>query len=134
MKTISLVFATTLLGACSAVQTPVASVEGEVFYLQRSALPANATLSVTLQDVSRADSAAVTLSRQSDPIKGQVPLPFRLEYDPRQVEPGHRYAVSARIEADGKLLFSNPEQVGVRLDGTDQRPLRIRLTPARLRP
>lgn len=134
MKTISLIFATGLLGACSAVPTPVASIDGDVFYLQRSALPPTATLSVSLQDVSRADSAAVTLARQNGPIQGQVPLPFRLEYDPRQIEPGHRYAVSARIEAEGQLLFTNPERVEVRLDGTDPKPLRVRLTPTRLRP
>lgn len=134
MKTISLMFAATLLGACSAAPTPKSSLEGEVFYLQRSALPPAATLSVTLQDVSRADAPAVTITRENGPIKSQVPLPFRLEYDPGQIEPGHRYAISARIEADGKLLFVNPEQVAVRLDGTDPKPLRIRLSPARLRP
>lgn len=134
MKTISLMFAATLLGACSTVPTPTSSLDGEVFYLQRSALPPAATLSVTLQDVSRADAPAVTIARDSGQIKGQVPLPFHLEYDPRQIEPGHRYAINARIEADGKLLFTNPEQVAVKLDGTDPAPLRIRLSPARLRP
>ena len=134
MKTISLMFAATLLAACSSAPTPKSSLDGEVFYLQRSALPPTATLSVTLQDVSLADAPAVVIARENGPIKGQVPLPFHLEYDPGQIEPGHRYAISARIEADGKLLFNNPEQVSVRLDGTDPKPLRIKLTPARLRP
>jgi putative lipoprotein len=122
------------LGACSVAPTPKADFNGEVFYLQRSALPPNAVLSVSLQDVSRADTPAVVLARESGPIKGQVPLPFHLQYDPRQVEPGHRYAISARIEADGKVLFSNPAQVPVQLDGTDPQPLRVRLNPARLLP
>jgi putative lipoprotein len=133
-RTIGLALTAVVLGACNAVPPPVARLEGEVFYLQRSALPPSATLSVALQDISRVDSPAFTLARESGPVKGQVPLPFRLEYDPRQIQSGHRYAVSARIEADGKLLFINAGQATVRLDGSDPRPLRIRLNPARLRP
>jgi putative lipoprotein len=134
MKRFVLILASATLGACSVAPTPRANLDGEVFYLQRSALPTNAVLSVSLQDVSRADAAAVVLARESGPIKGQVPLPFHLQYDPRQVEPGHRYAISARIEADGKVLFNNAAQVPVRLDGTDTQPLRVRLNPARLLP
>lgn len=43
---------------------PKASLDGEVFYLQRIALPPTATLSVSLQDVSLADAPAVTLAEQ----------------------------------------------------------------------
>ncbi|SHM81869.1 putative lipoprotein [Pseudomonas asturiensis] len=130
MKKLSLILATALLGACSSMQTPDASLNGEVFYLQRIALPPSAILSVSLQDVSKADVAAVQLAHQSGPVKGQVPLPFHLKYDVGQVQPGHRYAVSARIEADGRLLFISTEQHAVKLDGTDPDPLRIRLNPA----
>jgi putative lipoprotein len=131
MKKLSLVLLSALLGACSTVQAPSkASLDGEVFYLQRMALPPSATLSVSLQDVSLADAPAVLLARQSGPIKGQVPLPFHLEYDPAQVQSGHRYSVSARIEDQGQLLFISTEHNGVQLDGKDSQPLRIRLSPA----
>ena len=106
---------------------PTASLDGEVFYLQRIALPATATLSVSLQDVSRMDAPAVTLAEQKGPVKGQVPLPFHLSYDPAQVKPGHRYAVTARIELDGKLLFMTTEQHAVQLNGQDPQPLRLRV-------
>jgi putative lipoprotein len=52
-------------------------------------------------------------------------------YDPAQVKPGHRYAVSARIELDGKLLFINTEHHGVMLDGSDQQSVRIKVDPVR---
>jgi putative lipoprotein len=122
----------TLLTACSSWSgAPPKSLEGEVFYLQRSALPPTATLSVSLQDVSRADAPAVVLAKQSGPIKGQAPLAFTLQYDPAQLQPGHRYAVSARIEVDGKLLFISTEQHTVQLDGTDPALLRVRVDAAR---
>ncbi|EIK97810.1 lipoprotein [Pseudomonas sp. M47T1] len=132
MKKLTLVLLSALLGACTSVDSePKASLDGEVFYLQRMALPPTATLSVSLQDVSLADAPAQTLASQNGPIKGQVPLPFHLQYDPRQIQPGHRYAVSARVEADGQLLFISTEQHTVHLDGQDPQPLRIRLNPAR---
>jgi putative lipoprotein len=132
MKHLPLILMTALLGACSSTPPDTrASLDGEVFYLQRMALPPSATLSVSLQDVSLADAPAVVLARQSGPITGQVPLPFHLEYQRKQVQPGHRYAISARIEADGQLLFINTEQHAVQLDGKNTQPLRIRLNPPR---
>lgn len=128
MKKLSLLCLTALLAACQSPQ-PVAkaALDGEVFYLQRIALPPAATLSVTLQDVSLADAPAVTLAEQKGPVHGQVPLPFHLDYDPAQVQPGHRYSVSARIEHAGELLFISTEHHGVQLNGQDPQPLRIRV-------
>ncbi|CAI8743044.1 YbaY family lipoprotein [Pseudomonas chlororaphis] len=132
MKKLTLLALTTLLGACNSMQPASnASLDGEVFYLQRIALPPAATLSVSLQDVSLADAPAVVLAKQKGPVKGQVPLPFHLSYDPAQVKPGHRYSVSARIELAGKLLFVTTEHNGVKLDGSDPQPLKIRVDAVR---
>lgn len=131
MKNLVLIALTAVLGACSTLHTPdTARLEGEVYYLQRSALPPGATLSVSLQDVSRADAPATTLARYDSAVSTQVPLPFHLQYDPAQVTPGHSYAVSARIEAAGRLLFISTERHSVNLQGGDQPPLRIRVNPA----
>ena len=75
--------------------TPRATLDGEVYYLERIGLPKTATYEVSLQDVSLADAPAVTLAKQSGQIKGQIPLPFHLTYDPAEIKPGHRYAISA---------------------------------------
>src|SRR5262245_7186401 len=116
MKALPLILASGLLAACAgqpAEQTHY--LEGEVFYLQRMALPPTATLSVSLQDVSLADAPARELARQHGPIEGQVPLSFRLDYDPTKVQPNYSYAVSARIELDGKLMFISTERHSVKL-------------------
>ena len=132
MKKALLLSLTALLGACSSMTpAPQASLDGEVFYLQRIALPPTATLQVSLQDVSLADAPAVTLAKQSGPIKGQVPLPFHLTYDPAQVKPGHTYAISARIEHDGRLLFITTERNTVDLDAKYLQPLRLRVDQVR---
>lgn len=128
MKKILILSLTALLGACSSMNsTPQATLDGEVFYLQRIALPPTATLSVSLQDVSLMDAPAVTLVEQKGPVKGQVPLPFHLSYDPAHIKPGHTYSVSARIELDGKLLFITTERHAVQLNGQDPQPLRLRV-------
>lgn len=132
MKKLFMLCGVSLLAACTS-NTPShqASLDGEVYYLQRMALPPAATLSVILQDVSLMDAPAVTLANQAGPVKGNVPLPFHLTYDPTQIKAGHRYAVSARIELDGKLLFINTEHHGVNLDGSDPQPVRIKVDPVR---
>jgi putative lipoprotein len=132
MKKLSFLGLTALLAACQSIQ-PAAktSLNGEVFYLQRIALPPSATLSVSLQDISLADAPAVILDEHKGPVKGQVPLPFHLSYDPAQVKPGHRYSVSARIEVNGELMFITTEHHAVQLDGNDPQPLKIRVDAAR---
>lgn len=128
MKKLILLGLTALLGACQTMHPAAnASLDGEVFYLQRIALPPAATLSVSLLDVSLADAPSVTLAEQKGPVNGQVPLPFHLSYDPAQVKPGHSYSVSARIELDGKLLFISTERHTVQLNGKDPQPLRVRV-------
>ena len=132
MKSPSLLLASALLVACTTVQPPSQEhLNGEVYYLQRSALPPDATLRVSLQDVSLADAPARELAYQQGRVEGQVPLPFQLSYDPANLQSGHQYAVAARIELDGKLMFISSERHSVKLDGTDPQPLRIRVDPVR---
>lgn len=132
MKALPLILASGLLAACAGQPASESRhLDGEVFYLQRIALPPAAVLSVSLQDVSVADAPALVLARQQGPVKDQVPLAFRLDYDPTRIQPNHRYAVSARIELDGKLMFISTEQHSVKLDGSDPQPLRVKVDPVR---
>ena len=132
MKKLSLIAAAVLLTACQhPTPAPKASLDGEVFYLQRIALPPTAILSVSLQDISLADAPAKVIDEQRGPVKGQVPLPFHLSYDPLKIEPNHRYSINARIEVDGKLLFITSENHAVRLDGSDPQPVKVRVDAAR---
>ena len=82
-----------------------AAVSGKVFYLQRIALPPDASLEVKLVDISNQDVPAVTIADDKITNPGQVPIPFELQYDPDKIDPRMTYAVQARIEQDGKLLF-----------------------------
>ena len=132
MKKLPLLLAASILAGCGTQQsTSTASFDGEVFYRERIALPPSARLSVSLEDVSLADAPSVQLASQTREITSQVPLAFHLEYDPKQVKPGHSYAVSARIELNGQLLFINTTRHSVKLDGSDPQPYRVQVESAR---
>jgi putative lipoprotein len=132
MKALPLLLMTGLLAACGTTATgDKASLDGEVFYLQRIALPPTAQITVSLQDVSLADAPATELAKQQLETGRQVPLAFHLDYDRAAVKPGHSYAISARIEEGGRLLFITTERHSVKLDGSDPQPLRVRVDPVR---
>ncbi|BCL70452.1 conserved hypothetical protein [Vibrio nigripulchritudo MADA3029] len=84
----------------------MASVEGSLYYLERMALPDNAYVTVTLQDISLADAPAVLITSQEFETNGnQVPFYFKLDYDKAKILPHHTYSVSARIEVGGELRY-----------------------------
>src|SRR5664279_5753189 len=82
------------------------TVAGTVTYRQRMALPPDAVLEVRLQDTSRPDTAAPTIALATIPTAGaQVPIPFRIDYDPAAIDPSHSYSVRATITVSGTLLY-----------------------------
>jgi len=84
------------------------AIVGTVAYRQRVALPPDAVVEVRLQDTTRADAAARTIAQATIPTHGaQVPIPFRIEYDPAAIDPSHSYSVRASINVSGRLLFSS---------------------------
>ena len=88
--------------------SPVSAVMGTVTYLQRSALPPTAVIEVVLQDVSKMDVPAVTISSQTIQANGkQVPFLYELKYDPAQIDEKNSYAVRATIKDGDQLLFTS---------------------------
>jgi uncharacterized lipoprotein YbaY len=91
-------------------QIPIATakVTGTVTYRERLALPPNAVVQVSLQDVSLADAPAVVLGEQTITTGGaQIPIPFEITYDPAAIDQRLTYSVPARITVDGQLLFTS---------------------------
>ena len=103
-----LVLTTFALGGCSEIieGQNTATITGNVFYLQRIALPDTATLTVTLSDVSLADKKSEVISQHSYITQGkQVPLPFSLNYALSDIKKGHTYNISAKVEIQNELVF-----------------------------
>jgi len=92
-----------LLSGCA--QTPPGRVKGSATYLERVALPDDAVLEATLEDVSKADAKAEVLGRARVERPGNPPIAFEIVYDPARVDLRGRYVVRAHIASGGKLLF-----------------------------
>jgi putative lipoprotein len=89
-----------------AANKQMGTLSGTVTYLRRIALPPNAVVEVTLEDISRADAPATVVAQQIIETNGrQAPIDFTLEYDPGAIDPAARYNVRVRITVDGKLAW-----------------------------
>ncbi len=114
-----------LLGLLSAAplclaQAGSAEVTGSVTYLERMALPPDATIDVQLADTSVADIASQIVAESMMNVEGrQVPIPFTLTYDPTKILPSHRYSVRANIRySNGILMFSTTQAYPVITHGS----------------
>jgi putative lipoprotein len=84
---------------------PLVNLSGTVTYQEPITLSPDAMLTVELADVSRQDAPAKVLAEQIISNPGRSPIAFELSYDPDAIVPSHSYAVQARIEWEGNLLF-----------------------------
>lgn len=102
LKIFLLFFVSILLLACHQNKT---FIEGKVIYFERIALPPQATLEITLEDVSIMDIPAPIIAQTRQNITSQVPILFRLNVDPKLIQKGHRYNLRAKILYKDTLLF-----------------------------
>lgn len=84
-----------------------ASITGTVTYVERMALPSDAAIEVRLSDVTTQMVAEKTAGTTVFAAAGkQVPLSFRLFYNPADINLAHAYQVQANIRINGKLIFT----------------------------
>ena len=97
---------------------------GSVTLRQPAQLPVDALLTVTLEDVSRADAPAVTLAQTQTTLHGQqAPIGFALVYPGPAVQPGAVYAARARLTLGDDLLFTTTEHN--RVDALNPAPIQL---------
>lgn len=109
-------------------ESQLSSVTGTISYRERIALPADAVVTVTLQDVSLADAPAEVIAKHRFVSNGeQVPFEFNLAYDKNKIESRHRYSVSARIEVNGQLRFISDSVNSVITDSEQTHHVNVRL-------
>ncbi|GEK15236.1 hypothetical protein GNP79_19360 [Aliivibrio fischeri] len=93
------------------------AVTGTVGYRERIALPANAVVTVTLEDISLADAPSKTITEQTFEVgENSSPFAYSLEFNTADIQANHRYAVRATIKVDGKLRFTTDTNYAVITD------------------
>ncbi|CDT68018.1 YbaY family lipoprotein [Vibrio gigantis] len=103
-------------------------ISGTVSYRERIALPENAVVTVTLEDISLADAPSTVIATQEFTTDGkQVPFAFELSYDNDKIKANHRYNMRAAIHVDGKLRFTTDtiKSVITDVENTQQADLRL---------
>jgi putative lipoprotein len=103
-----------------------AQIIGAVTYSERIALRPGVIVRVILEDDSRADVRADLLAEVTISPETNVPIPFVLEYDGNAIDERNRYAVRAQIRsAEGKLLWTSTEHIGVLTHGNPAKDVQI---------
>jgi len=82
------------------------TVTGTVDCLQALPLHPNDVIEVQLLDFSSRSSAAVIAYQQITAARN-IPIPFKLTYDPARINPTHHYTVQARIMRNGEPAYCN---------------------------
>lgn len=93
------------------------AVTGDVSYRERIAMPQGAVVKVQVADVSKADAPADVIGEQVIENPGNVPVKFSVPYDAAKIQPQYTYAVSARIEVNGKLEWISTTHIPVITNG-----------------
>jgi uncharacterized lipoprotein YbaY len=84
-----------------------ASVRGTITYWQRIAMMPSDIVEVQLMDVSPQNSAPVVIAQNKITPRNQMPISFKLAYDPAKINPAHQYSIQARILRNGQPAFIN---------------------------
>lgn len=108
-----------LVAACAAPSAVVApeapgaghgmtNVQVTATYRERILLPHGFTLTVRIEDVSRADAAAVVIAEHTETLDGRgPPYVVTLGFPSSQIDPRMTYAARAEIRSpDGRLRFT----------------------------
>lgn len=89
-------------------------VSGFVRFPAGAELPKNAVLLISVEDVSLADAASVTLAETRLNLKkGRSNLPFKIKVPKKSIDQRFRYAVRATVKSDDQLLLVTSSHYGV---------------------
>ncbi|QUM85912.1 amidohydrolase family protein [Moritella sp. 28] len=80
--------------------------ETRVIYLERQSLPPSSTVTITLEDISKTDISSSILGQKTIEAHTSPPYNISLQYDPALFDNNGQYVVRARIEHNGKPLYS----------------------------
>jgi putative lipoprotein len=120
-----MLMASTLVAACApqavVPDRPMTVIQGTITYRPRIALTAQAIVRVWLQEVAKTDVVPTILDEVEIHNPGQVPIAFRLRYDPARIDATHRYTLLVKIYEGDRTRFVNATSYAVITRGcTDQ--------------
>lgn len=101
-------------------KNPDGSVKGTATYRERIAMLPGAVFEANLEDVSKMDSPADTISTVRIENPGNPPYHFSLDYDASRIAENNSYSVRATIKLEGKLMLTSTQSYPVITRGNPQ--------------
>lgn len=96
------------------------TLSGTVAYREKIALPPDALVEITLEDVSLADAKAIPLGMVTVKAADGVPVDFEIRYDDQMVLERHRYTVRAVILVDDKAMWRSTQSFPALTNGAPE--------------
>lgn len=125
---ISLLAAAVTLVGCHHKPKPRPAVTGTLNYDKFVVTP-GCSIEVRLDDVTVTNTPEFSLARQYIDPRESSPIPFTLHYQPKTIDPAHKYAVSARITCGTELRMISDSSVPVLTQGNPTQ-ITLNLKPA----
>jgi putative lipoprotein len=103
-----LISITVLSAGCNSAPNQ-AAITGVIAHNHSMEIPAGYTVTVQIEDVTKADSPAKSIAQKVVESQGEVlPMPFEVVYDPKKIKPDHSYSVKVMIADDaGSVVYSS---------------------------
>jgi putative lipoprotein len=115
------------LGGVTMGATELKTIEVSVWYRERIMLPPGAEVNVILEDVAKMDVKAERIATKRLMPEGGPPWDFSLHYDSTKIKDRGHYALRARVEVEGRLMFTSTEHIPA-LDHEPGTPVDIRVS------
>lgn len=125
---ICLLVAAVALVGCHHKPKPRPAVTGTLNYDKFVVTP-GCSIEVRLDDVTVTNTPEFSLARQYIDPRESSPIPFTLHYEPKSIDPAHKYAVSARINCGAELRMISDSSVPVLTQGNPTE-IKVTLKPA----
>ena len=103
---------------------------GVVYYSEKITLPENCTLTIELKTISDDGSPDNIFAREQYEVTSQVPFEFSVPYKPYDRPVNGLNVLEARIEHEGRVLWSNEENFEFEKE-EDPNDLKVRLIQVR---
>jgi putative lipoprotein len=100
------------------------SLSGSIVQGDPSPLTPGSVVIVRLEDLSRRDGRVDVLAEQRIEELTPLPITFRLKYDGGEIDPDHRYVVTASVYAGSTIIYATDIPQNVITEGN---PSRIKL-------
>lgn len=129
LRGVMLMVAALAISACSNNKETIETIEGSAFYLQRIAMPPNAKLVVSLDDVTLDNGSSISIDRQTFATEAQaMPLQFSFKVPADKIEQDKVYALSASLQtAEGQTVFATIDTYPVLTDANQTAKVELQL-------